>query len=277
MPPLNQIFTRSMIDVIILTSSNTGSASVQLEQLIKSKKVTVKAVILNKGLVHDKIKYYKTKIKKAFKIGLFGTFNGIRMRKWYSTGASGYLNNKSIKNICDLQGIPFHITSSINCLQTIEYFEKARADIGLSLGNGYIGRKVFSIPKFGMINIHHEELPAYQNAQSILWQLYNNSSNTGYTIHKIDQHIDTGEILYKEMIAITFKENLENTVSFNYAELLKKSAIGLLKVLEDFDTYYENSTPQGHGGSYTTPSLWQYLRIQRNFRKIKKVHAPNNV
>jgi methionyl-tRNA formyltransferase len=128
-----------------------------------------------------------------------------------------------------------------------------------------------------MINIHHEELPAYQNAQSIIWQLYNNSSNTGYTIHKIDRHIDTGGILFKEVVPITFKQNLESTVSFNYSVLWKKSSEGLVKLLENFESYFEKSIPQGQGKSYTTPSLKQYLKILRNFKKMKKVHAPNIV
>ena len=266
-----------MIDVIILTSSSHGSASVQLAELVKSKKIKVKAVVLNQGLITNKKKYYKRKINKTFKIGLFGALNGIRMRKWYSRGISEYLDIQSIESLCEKHNIPLSVTPTINCSQTLEYFKNANADLGLSLGNGYIGSKVFSIPKFGMINIHHEDLPSYQNAQSIIWQLYNNSSTTGYTIHKIDKHIDTGEILFKEVVPITFKEDLKSTVSFNYAKLWETSSEGLVKVLEHFESYLENSIPQGHGNTYTTPNLRQYLIILKNFQKMKRVHAPNNV
>lgn len=264
-----------MIDVIILTSSVRGSASIQLAELVKSKKIKVKAVVLSQGLITNKKRYYKRKINKAFKIGLFGALNGIRMRKWYSQGISEYLNVQSLENLCDLHNIPLSVTPTINCSQTVDYFKNANADLGLSLGNGYIGRKVFSIPKFGMINIHHEELPSFQNAQSIIWQIYNNSKNTGYTIHKIDKHIDAGEILYKEVVPIIFKKDLKNTVSFNYAALWKKSSEGLVKVLENFESYFENSISQGHGNTYTTPSLRQYLIILKNFKKMKEVYAPN--
>lgn len=266
-----------MIEVIILTSSNQGSASVQLAKLVKSEKIKVKAVVLNRGLITNKKKYYKRKISKTLKIGLIGALNGIRMRKWYSKGVSEYLNVEPIEKLCNLYDIPLKVTPTINCPQTMEYFKDASADIGLSLGNGYIGKKVFSVPKYGMINIHHEELPAFQNAQSIIWQIYNNSNNTGYTIHKIDKHIDTGEILFKEIVPITFKQDLESTVSFNYSVLWKKSSEGLVKLLENFEGYYEKSIPQGQGKSYTTPSIKQYLKILRNFKKMKKVHAPNNV
>ena len=179
-------------------------------------------------------KHKKRKIVKIFKIGLFGALNGVRMRKWYSTGVYQYLDIPTIESLCKEHNIPLSITPTIYSSQTIEYFKNANADIGLSLGNGYIGKKIFSIPKFGMINVHHEELPAYQNTQSIIWQLYNDSENTGYTIHKIDEHIDTGEILFKEVIPIIFKQNLKNTVSFNYSALLKKSSESLVMLLVNF-------------------------------------------
>jgi methionyl-tRNA formyltransferase len=256
-----------MIKVIILTSSRQGFASFQLAELVKSKKIIVQAVVLNEGLIMNKKKHYKRKIAKIFKIGLFGALNGIRMRKWYSTGVYKYLDIPTIESLCKEHNITLSITPTINSSQTIEYFKNANADIGLSLGNGYIGKKVFSIPKFGMINVHHEELPAYQNAQSIIWQLYNDSDNTGYTIHKIDKHIDTGEILFKEVIPIIFKQNLESTVSLNYSILWKKSSEGLVLLLENFENYFKKSFPQGQGKSYTTPSLKQYLKILRNFKK----------
>ena len=178
--------------------------------------------------------------------------------------------------LCNKHNIPLHITPTITCSQTEELFNKFHADLGLSLGNGYIGKRIFSIPKFGMINIHHEELPKYQNAQSIIWQLYNNSRNTGYTIHKIDNHIDTGEIIFKEIIPIDLKENLGLTVSYNLSKLLKKSSKSLIKILENYETFSKNSTPQEDGNSYTTPSLIQYLRMLKNFRKMKRTQKLNN-
>tara|TARA_Y100001958_G_C21248081_1_gene580294 strand:- start:6921 stop:7712 length:792 start_codon:yes stop_codon:yes gene_type:complete len=259
-----------MINAIILTCLSHGSASVQLAELIKSKKIKIKSVVLSQGNIVNKRKYYKRKIKKAFKIGLFGVLNGIRMRKWYSVDTKKYYDSKSIIDLCEKHKITLNSTPSVNCAQTIKYFQNANADIGLSLGNGYIGSKIFSIPKFGMINIHHEELPSYQNALSIIWQLYNNSNKTGYTIHKIDKKIDTGDILLKEVIPIKFKQNLKTTVSFNYVRLWEKSSKGLVKLLENYEYFLEKSYSQGPGKTYTTPNLREYLIILKNFKNFKK-------
>jgi methionyl-tRNA formyltransferase len=263
------------MDIIILTSSKKGSAAYHLEELLKSNKIKIKAVILNQGEIKDKKKYYIRKLKKILKIGIFGAINGIRIRKWYSIGISKYLTVRQIDEICLENNIVFRTTPTINCEQTIAFFKDASPDLGLSLGNGFIGSKIFKIPKYGIINIHHEELPAYQNAQSIIWQLYNYSSFTAFTIHKIDQHIDTGEILYQEKIPITFHDTLAETVSHSYANLWENSAKGLIKVLENFKTFYENGKAQSHGASYTTPKMFQFLRISKNFKKLKDSHSNN--
>lgn len=258
------------MNVVILTSSIKGTASHHLEYLLKSEKINIAMVIYSKGEIKNKKKYYKNKIKKLFKIGLFGALNGIRMRKWYGIDTEAYLHIENLEKICSKNQIAFKEVPSINCEETISYFKEANTDIGLSLGNGYIGSKIFTIPKFGMLNIHHEELPKYQNAQSIIWQIYNGSKHTAYTIHKIDKHIDTGEILLQEKIPIHFRGSLSDTIAYNYAQLWEASAKGFKMVLENFEMYYKNATTQGEGDSYTTPKYLEFQRINRQFIKLKK-------
>ena len=134
-----------MISVIILTSSTKGSASVHLQELVKSDAIEVKAVIFNKNERINKKKYYKRKLKKTLKIGLFGAYNGVKMRQWYSAGLAEHIEITPIEQLCKEHKIPFHKTPAINCEETREHFRNAGADVGLSLGNGYIGSKVFGI------------------------------------------------------------------------------------------------------------------------------------
>lgn len=256
--------------IIILTSSRYGTASHHLPYLIKSNDCEIAMVILNEGIVVNKKNYYKNKFQKIIKIGLLGALNGIRMRKWFTQGMSQFKKVAELEEICKENNIPFYITPNINSQLTIDLFKKANSDLGLSLGNSYIGQKVFSIPKYGMINIHHETLPAYKNAQSVIWQIYNMSPMTGYTIHEIDKHIDTGKILFQESVPISFENTLRLTIAKTSVSLLEASANGLLKVLKDFDDLYKNAKTQGRGYSYTTPSFWQYIKIVINYNILKK-------
>lgn len=257
------------MNVVILTSSMEGSASVHLKELAKSDVVRIRAVVFSQGGIENKRSHLGRKFKKILKIGLFGAINGVRIRKYFTTDLNQYIAIESIESICSENKIPFIATPTINCDETIASFRKANAEVGLSLGNGYIGSKVFSLPEFGMINIHHEQLPDYQNAQSIIWQIYNGSMNTGYTIHKIDKNIDQGEILFQELVPIDFRDSFGETISYNYAKLWEKSAVGLVKVLEDFQNYFHNSKPQGKGTSYTTPGFASYIKMLSEFRRLK--------
>jgi methionyl-tRNA formyltransferase len=227
-------------------------------------------VIHNEGIIPNRTKSLKRKLRKVLRIGVPGAFIGMRMRRWYTDDVQRLLAIDDLEGACIAHGIPFHTTPSINSTYTVDLFTQANADLGISLGNGYIGSKVFGIPRHGMINIHHELLPDYQNAQSVIWQLYNMSSNTGYTIHRIDRHIDTGDILARGMVPIAFMDSLRATVAHTYASLLTASADGLVNLLRSFDDRLAHATPQGPGHKYTTPTLRQYLRINRNYRRMHR-------
>ncbi len=259
--------------VIILTTSLYGTTGHHLPALHQCKDVEIAMVVVSEGQVINRKKQILKRIKKILKIGLRGAMNGIRMRKWYTEDINKYCKVENAEEYCRAHNIPLKRVPSTNSEETIQLFKEANADVGLSLGNGYISGKVFKVPKCGMLNIHHEVLPQYQNAQSIIWQLYNGSSETGYTIHKINKHIDTGEILLQEKMPIVFRDTLEDTVAFNYARLFDASAEGLVRVLKNFEQYFAAAKPQGKGTSYTTPSYMQFLKIKKQFEKLKKQYT----
>ena len=258
--------------VIILTTSVYGTTGHHLPALYAASGIEVAMVVVSEGLVSNRKKQYLKRIKKILKIGLRGALNGVKMRKWYNEDIKKYTTIENAEEFCKRHHIPFKRVPSTNSDDTVSLFQEANADVGLSLGHGYISKKVFSIPKYGMLNIHHEVLPEYQNAQSIIWQLYNGSAETGYTIHKIDRHIDTGEVLLQEKIPIVFKGTLEDTVAYNYARLFDASVVGLIKVLQNFQQFFSNAKRQGKGTSYTTPSYSQFSKMEAQFKKLKKQH-----
>src|ERR1044072_8871428 len=170
--------------VFILTSSPTGTAAHHLPYLMEDSRIEVAGVIYNRGIILNKKRHWLSKLKKILRIGIPGAINGIRMRKWFND-QSPYIPVTSVQTVCEENKIPFFTVDAINSEPTRQIIEQMKADLGISLGNSYIGSKIFSIPRFGMINIHHEILPDYQNAQSIIWSVYNRDSSTGYTIHRV--------------------------------------------------------------------------------------------
>lgn len=264
--------------IAALTSSLEGTAAEVLPALLRSTKHELCLILYNESRTPPSKAARRRMLKKLWAIGPIGAINGLRMRKWYGPLANAYLDEPSVDTFAASNGIPLRRVKSTRCEGLRKAIVEVRADLCLSLGNGYIPESVFTLPRLGTVNVHHEILPDYQNAQSVLWQLYNGSYQTGFTIHMINRHIDEGDILLKESIPIVFRDSLQDTVSYNYAQLIKASASGLVKVLDRFDHFRSTSIPQSHGRKYTTPSFLQYLRILRNFKAMRRVtaHCPSH-
>jgi methionyl-tRNA formyltransferase len=209
------------------------------------------------------------RIRKTLRIGLLGAINGVRIRPWFSSEPAALLGIESLEDVAARHQVPFFVTPATNSLRTVELMTEAAADLGISLGNSYIARRVFDIPSFGMINTHHEALPEYRGAQSVLWQLYDGSRTTGFTVHQIDSAIDGGAILHRETVPIEFCATLHETVVATCASLYVRSLHGLTHVVDHFGELSRNATPQGGGASFTTPTLWQFFRMVRNHRRLR--------
>lgn len=250
--------------VIVLAGRETGVAALHLKSLLESGVVDVVAVVYSEGRILNRKKFWLRKIKKALRIGVFGVLNGIRIRSWFD-----YPTRYSLKDLCETKGIPYHTTPATNHPTTEQLFKDSNSDLGLSLGNGYIAPRIFGIPKLGMVNIHHEILPDFQNAQSVIWALYEGRDTTGYTIHKINTHMDGGDILWVQKNNIIFGKNLCETVVLNVREAYEQSARKLPEMLANFEKYCNEAQNQVPGRTYTTPGLFAWMRMLRNHRILK--------
>lgn len=250
--------------IAILTSSLHGIASAALPRLAAEKEIDIALVIASEGAIANRWRHYQRKVLKLLKIGPLGAMNGVRMRPWYGNAARfESLEAQAVKH-----GVRLERTPTVNCQTTKELFRSANVELGLSLGNSYIAPSVFSIPRHGMINVHHELLPEFQGAQSVIWQIHEGSRHTGYTIHQIDQHIDTGKILLRQQIAIDFKPTLEETVTHNVGRVYEASIEGIVAVLKDYERLAAESKPQPRGKSFTTPTYWEYRKMVRQHKKL---------
>jgi methionyl-tRNA formyltransferase len=245
-----------MLKVAIITAYEKGSASYILDKMPKSQSFDITHIIKAGPVKQTLLKKLKRKLKKIVQIGPLGAWTGYKMRDWYKLK-----NLKSIKLFAEEQGINYIEINSLSDKKLSKLL--SNTDLAISLGNGYIPKTVYESPKYGMINIHHEVLPYYQNAQPIIWQIYNRSIKTGYTIHKITQGIDQGEILkVVDNIDIRFAQSLEETVRLTLPDVYNASAIGLADVLTKFLTIEPKK--QTRGAHYTTPSWKSYKQMQKN-------------
>lgn len=71
-----------------------------------------------------------------------------------------------------------------------------QADLLVIYGfNWILPPSVFTLPRFGTINIHASMLPRYRGPAPVLWALRNGDPDIGVTVHRIDEGVDTGPVL----------------------------------------------------------------------------------
>ena len=90
---------------------------------------------------------------------------------------------------------------------------------------------MLQLPPYGNINVHASLLPKYRGAAPIQWAIANGETVTGVTTMRIDEGLDTGDILLKEEMIIA-PEDTAVTLSPRLAELGAELLVETLERLE---------------------------------------------
>ena len=114
----------------------------------------------------------------------------------------GYKINKSpIQGISETLNIDFRSPQSLkNNIEEYEYLKKIKADLGIVVAYGQmIPKKILTLTKQGFINIHASILPKWRGAAPIQRSIMNLDTETGISIMKITEKLDSGPIsnIYK--------------------------------------------------------------------------------
>lgn len=255
--------------VVILTSGMSGVASLCTAALAEDHAITVAAVVCSRGAEAYPWRRRRKQLRKLVSIGPLGILNSRRIGPWFNTHVNERLQAEPLDLVAARNGIPLHHTPRINCEETVQRFKDARADLAIALGgNPYIGEAVYSVPRYGMLNVHSELLPEFRGANPVIWQIHEGSTNTGYTVHEIDKSIDTGRIIFRETIPIEFKATLAETVTHNCVRITRAASRSLPHVIRNYLEMAAAAQAQGPGRVFTTPTLRQYLTIVRRHKAL---------
>jgi methionyl-tRNA formyltransferase len=85
----------------------------------------------------------------------------------------------------------------------IEEIRKLEPDlIAVAAFGQILPKTLLEIPRFGCLNVHTSLLPRYRGAAPIQWAILNGDPETGVTIMKMDEGLDTGDIITQEKTPI---------------------------------------------------------------------------
>jgi peptidoglycan/xylan/chitin deacetylase (PgdA/CDA1 family)/folate-dependent phosphoribosylglycinamide formyltransferase PurN len=194
--------------------------------------------------------------------------NNIFIKKIYELIESVLLFPKierTLITICSGLKLNLHNVKDIHSNAGIEFIKSLNPDLMVVCGSGILRKSVFTIPHIGTINLHQGEVPRYRGAPPGFWELWNNEKQAGVTIHFIDEGVDTGEVILKELVPIfeydtliSLQKKLAEVSLKLYSEAIKLVACG---------TNQSIPQPKNIGKQYYFPTLYQRLSL---FLKLKR-------
>jgi methionyl-tRNA formyltransferase len=110
---------------------------------------------------------------------------------------------KSIEQTAKLNNIEYRREKDINNPIVVQKVREISPDLIISADFSRIIRKdLLTIPRLGCINLHPSLLPFYRGLAPQHFPIINGETETGVTVHFIDEGIDTGNIIIQKMIDI---------------------------------------------------------------------------
>jgi methionyl-tRNA formyltransferase len=165
----------------------------------------------------------------------------------------GYeLKTPPVKQVALRSGLEVFQPARLKDSTTVEFLSRFRPDAIVVVAYGHIiPRWMIELPRFGCINLHGSLLPKYRGAAPIQWALIRGETNTGVTTMRIDEGLDTGDILLKREVAIRDEdttETLGERLSLLGADLI-------VETLQQLERDVLQSQPQDHTRATHAPIL----------------------
>lgn len=148
-------------------------------------------------------------------------------------GRGHYFESPPVKKWADTHKIPVLQPKVIDEL-FINILQEKKYDIFILTAYGkMLPKKLLSIPKHGVLNIHPSMLPRLRGPSPVRSAILNNERNTGTTVIVLDEKMDHGPIIAQESIKINDKD-WPPLLPVLEEKLFRKGGKLLVKVMEDY-------------------------------------------
>ena len=131
-----------------------------------------------------------------------------------------------VKEYALSKNIPLLQPEKLKDEQFLNALREWNADLQIVVAFRMLPEVVWSMPRLGTFNLHASLLPQYRGAAPIQWSVINGDKQTGVTTMFMDEGMDTGDMLLKEVVEIGAEETageLFDRLSILGAEVLSKT------------------------------------------------------
>ena len=178
------------------------------------------------------------------------------------------LNPSPIQKSAENLKLTVRNPNNLNTDEEIKFFKKVNPDIVIVVAYGQlISKKFLDIPTKGFINIHASLLPQWRGAAPIQRAIMNLDKQTGVSIMKITEGLDSGPVMKKIEIDI----NPSDTSGIISEKLSKIGSKHIVRILDDIFNEKNKFIEQDHNNATYAK------KIKKNESKINWEESAKNI
>ncbi len=136
-----------------------------------------------------------------------------------------------VKDYAATLNIPLYQPDRVRDESFLEIFKEISPEMVVLVAFGQIlPREIVEFPPLGCVNVHPSLLPKYRGPAPMNWTIIGGEERTGVTIMRIDEGMDSGDVLLQEETEIGDSEtfdHLHDRLSEMGAQLLFKAVEGI--------------------------------------------------
>ena len=177
-------------------------------------------------------------------------------------------NISAVKRYATEQGLPVLQPTRLKNPVFLEELRALQADLQVVVAFRMLPEQVWNMPPLGTINLHGSLLPKYRGAAPINWAVMNGETETGVTTFKLKQEIDTGDVYFRDTIAI----GPNDTAGEVHDRLMAVGADLVLKTVQAIESGNVKPIPQLDVEASHAPKIFTETCHIDLSRSTKEVH-----
>ena len=122
-------------------------------------------------------------------------------------GRGNVMMPSPVKECALSHGIEVYTPGRIRDAEAVDKVISYAADVIVVVAFGQIlPKEILKAPRYGCVNVHASLLPKYRGAAPIQWAVLNGEEVTGVTTMRMDEGLDTGDMILKREVRLDPKE-----------------------------------------------------------------------
>jgi len=175
-----------------------------------------------------------------------------------------------VKEAAESKQLPVLQPGRLKNSEPLEWVRRLAPDLlVLAFVTDFVPKEMIALSTFGGINYHPSLLPKYRGGSAINWAIIKGETETGVTIHQIDDGVDTGPIVLQQKVAIA----PDDTVKTLYFQKLYPLGVEMVaQAVRLIGEGRARPVPQDHSQASFQPVIKESDVIIDWFQSTRKIY-----